>query len=117
VAGGTVNLTGDTVDGNMAGGKTGLKFFESSYFAWGGGLYVASGTVTLCNDTVENNVAAAHQPGWGAGIGIASTGATVYIDAATVANVINNTSYHVINNTPYGGRTDNIDGPYILQNC
>jgi hypothetical protein len=112
VAGGTVNLSDDTLDGNMAGGATGLKFFESSYFALGGGLYVAAGTVTLCNDTVENNVAAAHQPGWGAGIGI--TGGTVYIDAATVANVIKNISYHVSNHTPYGGRTDNIDGPYTL---
>jgi hypothetical protein len=107
VAGGTVNLSGDTVDGNMAGGKPGLILYSrASRFSLGGGIYVAAGTVTLHNDAVENNVATAYYGGWGAGIGIASTGTVVYIDAVTVSDVVNNTSYP--------GTTDNIDGPYTL---
>jgi hypothetical protein len=50
-------------------------------------------------------------PGAGGGIDIAS-GTTVYIDSFTVANTINNTDISGLN-----GRTANIDGMYILQNC
>jgi hypothetical protein len=105
VGGGTVNLSGTTVDGNMAGGQPVLPATRfQSRFAFGGGIYVAAGTVTLSNDTVESNVAIGWNFAVGAGLYIASQ-ATVYIDAFTLAHVINNTS---------NGTVDNIDGAYIL---
>jgi len=89
VAGGTVTLTNDTIQSNSN---------PYSSVGYGGGLYVAGGTVTLVNDTVTANTAVYA----GGGIYIAS-GATVYIDAFTLAHVINNTA-----------PTDpNIDGTYI----
>ncbi len=87
VAGGTVALAKDTVQFNGAND--------------GSGIYVAGGTATLTNDTVESNVSAAIA-GYGGGLFIAS-GASVSIDAFTLAHVINNTAA----NDP------NIDGSYI----
>jgi hypothetical protein len=98
VAGGTANLSGDTLDGNTAGGN------DLNSLSFGGAVYVAAGgTVTLCNDTVQNNLAIGSNGGGGGGLYIAP-GATVYIDAFTVANTINNAP-------------DNIEGTYILRNC
>jgi hypothetical protein len=88
VAGGAVTLSNDTVQANSVN--------ETS--AFGGGLYVAGGTVILNNDTVASNSAGSA----GGGIYIFS-GATVYIDPFTVANVINNTA----------AIDPNIDGTYI----
>jgi len=88
VAGGKITLSNDTVQSNSVN--------ETS--AFGGGLYVAGGTVTLNNDTVGSNLAGSA----GGGIYIFS-GATVYIDPFTLANVINNTA----------AIDPNIDGTYI----
>jgi len=90
VAGGTVSLSGDTVDSNSVGYYSDVS---------GGGLYVAAGTMTLTNDTVEYNGAT----GYGGGLYI-QTGDTVYIDPFTLANIINNTA----------AIDPNIDGTYIL---
>ncbi len=92
VAGGTVTLANDTVESNTA------------YWGGGGGLYVADGTVTLTSDTVQSNMSSYYP---GGGIDIVS-GATVYLDAFTVANTLNNTD-----NTGLNGSTANINGPYI----
>jgi hypothetical protein len=114
MAGGTLNLSGDTMNGNFAGGQPVLQLNPNSGFdSCGGGMYVASGTVTLCNDFVENNVAIGRADAQGAGIDISSK-AKVYIDASTLAQVISNTSYP---GTFPNGTVDNIDGPYTLQNC
>jgi hypothetical protein len=115
VAAGTVSLSSSTMDNNSATGGYGynnLQFAE----AFGGGLYVVGGTVTLCSDTVQSNSAIADptfstSDGRGGGIYIAS-GATVYIDQATVTNTINNTDAYGLNSP-----TANIDGTYILKNC
>jgi len=94
VGGGTVNLSSDTVNSNVAGQS-------------GGGLYIAGGsTVTFCNDTVAFN-----SDFTGGGMYI-EFGTTVYIDSFTVANTINNTD-----NSGLNGPTANIVGTYILQNC
>jgi len=87
IAGGTVTVTEDTVESNTAD------------FGSGGGLYVAAGTVTLTNCTVEYNGAT----GYGGGL-YSQTGATVYINPFTLANIINNTA----------AIDPNIDGSYIL---
>ena len=82
---------------------------------------MAAGTVTLCNDTVQSNSAlgglqSIPGQGFGGGIYIVS-GATVYIDAASVDNkdptVVNNNS----DSSGLNGTTANIDGSYILKNC
>jgi len=91
VADGTVTLTSDTVESNGAGCGGG------QLIGYGGGLCVAGGTVTLTSDTVESNSA-----GYGGGLFIAQ-GAIVYIDAFTLAHVINNTA----------AIDPNIDGTYI----
>jgi hypothetical protein len=82
-------------------------------------------TVTLCSVTVEFNTATGgtgttNGTAYGGGMYIVS-GATVYIDAATVDNidptvVNNNTDSSGTSTTPYSS-TANIDGTYILQNC
>jgi hypothetical protein len=117
VASGTVTLSSDFVETNQAlgGNATGGAFNSGN--GYGGGLSVAAGTVTLCNDTLEFNKAVggigAVFPGQGFGGGIyIESGATVYIDAFTVANTINNTDSSGTN-----GSTANIDGTYILMNC
>jgi hypothetical protein len=58
---------------------------------------VAAGTVTLTSDTVQSNTAATA----GGGMYIASSG-VVYLDAFTLANVINNTAH----------KYKNIEGSY-----
>jgi hypothetical protein len=105
---GTVNLSGDVVNSNFAGGLPGLRLsLAANRDAYGGGLYVAAGTVTLSDDTVENNVAVGASVAIGGGLDIASR-AEVSIDAFTLINTIGNTS-----NDPSGiGRPDDIDGPY-----
>jgi hypothetical protein len=64
VAGGTANITGATIDNNVAaggnGGPTpGVNFPPDGKGgnASGGGLYIAAGTVTLSSDTVDGNQA------------------------------------------------------------
>jgi hypothetical protein len=67
IAGGTANLAGVTLSGNLVvggNGGVGLNAFGGGRYnagypgnAFGGGLYVAGGSVTLSNDTVENNQA------------------------------------------------------------
>jgi hypothetical protein len=111
VAGGTANITNTTFGLNVASSFGGGESFGSALYVAagqvilasttvsdnnsydvGGGVYVAGGTVTLTNDTVQNNT-------YG-GFYIAS-GATVYIDAFTLANTIDN------------GNGVNIVGTYI----
>jgi hypothetical protein len=94
-----VNLSNDSV------------LHNSTSYLGGAGMYLVGGTVTLCSDTVEFNSATPGFGGFGGGIYIAS-GATVYLDAFTVANTINNTDRSGTN-----GSTANIDGTYILRNC
>jgi hypothetical protein len=114
MAGGTLNLSGDTINGNFADGQPAPQLDPNeSRDSYGGGMYVAAGTVTLCNDIVENNEAIGYAYAQGAGIYISSH-AKVYIDASTLAQVISNTSYP---GTWPIGTIDNIDGPYIPQNC
>jgi hypothetical protein len=113
VAAGSVTLQGDTLDGNEAlGGKTGPWLGSSGGNGFGGGLYAAGGTVTLREDTVDANAAtggagsALGAGGLGEGGGIyIDTPATAYLDAFTMANVINNTAL-----TSY----PNIDGSYTI---
>jgi hypothetical protein len=70
-------------------------------------MYVAGGTVSLRSVTVTSNMAVGgitYGAGYGGGLYIAA-GATVYLDAFTLANIINNTA----------DIDPNIDGSYILQ--
>ena len=70
-------------------------------------MYVASGIVSLRSATVTSNTAHSCQfsnGGYGGGLYIAA-GATVYLDAFTVANTSNNTADFY----------PDIDGSYILQ--
>ena len=122
IAGGTALLTGTTVNNNSAvgghGGTTNCGSFCSDTTGpggdgIGGGLYAAGGaTVTLCGDTVEFN-AASGGPGTtsgqgdGGGLFIAKQGTTLYLDAVTLANILNNTA----------DKDPNIDGSYVLQPC
>jgi hypothetical protein len=122
IAGGTALLTGTTVNNNSAvgghGGTTNCGSFCSDTTGPGGdgiagGLYAAGGaTVTLCGDTVEFN-AASGGPGTtsgqgdGGGLFIAKQGTTLYLDAVTLANILNNTA----------DKDPNIDGSYVLQPC
>jgi hypothetical protein len=87
----TLTLSGSTLAGNSAGS--------------GGGIRVHNGTVTLTNDTVTDNTARVA----GGGLFIDS-GATVYLDAFTVANILNNTDSSGLN-----GPTANIYGAYTLR--
>jgi hypothetical protein len=120
VRGGSVTLTSDLLENNSAtGGSAGYgPSNNSGGNGLGGGLYADGGaTVTLCGDTVEFNTAAAGNSAYGAppaqgeggGIYIAPN-TTVYLDAFTVANTINNTDDSGTN-----GSTANMDGSYILQ--
>ena len=97
--GSTAILTNCTVQGNSA---VGLNASPE-----GGGLYVASGTVTLVNDTVQGNSTlnlAYSNYGGAAAASTCVSGATVHLDAFTVANTINNTD-----GTGLNGSTANID--------
>jgi hypothetical protein len=97
IAGGTVTFTNDTVENNwatyggglyIAGGAVAFSndTVENNWAGNGGGLYIACGTVTFTSDTVEHNSAS---NGGGLYIG---KGATVDIDAFTLANTIDNTA-------------------------
>jgi hypothetical protein len=92
VANATVSVSSDTVQNNSALGGFSLANDLEFAEAIGGGLYANGGTLTLSNDTVQYNSATVSDGygGRGGGIYIAS-GATVSIDAFTVANTINNT--------------------------
>jgi hypothetical protein len=94
VAAGTVTLTGDTLGVNTALGGPGLAG-RGCGNGFGGGLYAAGGTITLLNDAVTGNAAngGASQgvTGLGEGGGLyMAPAATVYLDAFTVANILNN---------------------------
>jgi hypothetical protein len=90
VAGGTVKLTSTTLSNNVAAGGPGGS--PNGYFGagYGGGIYVGGGTVSLFNDTVQFNHAESYNLGEGGGI--ANVYGTVYLDAFTLANLINNTA-------------------------
>jgi hypothetical protein len=104
VAGGTVSLTGATLSSNTAqGGRAGQGAVSGANGdGFGGGLYVASGTVSLHNDTVTSNTAAG-TTSYGGGLDLA--GGTVYLDAFTQVNTLNNTA----------GTGPDIYGSYVLQ--
>jgi hypothetical protein len=116
VSGGTVTLTSVALSSNMAhggnaGSVTGTTDLDGGGGSgYGGGLEVAGGTVTLTSVTVTINHAlggagTAWPPGVGDGGGLyIASGATVSIDAFTLANTINNTA-------SYG--YPNIFGTYI----
>jgi hypothetical protein len=110
VAAGQVTLTATTLTGNSAvGGAGGLApqvVYNPYAFpntgpagsAYGGALFMAGGTVTLSDDSVESNScqygyqndpSALPAVASGGGMVIAQ-GATVYIDAFTLAHTINN---------------------------
>jgi hypothetical protein len=108
VIGGSVTLTSDLLENNSATGGFGSKKGGSE--AYGGGLYADGGaTVSLCDDTVEINTAYADNKCGGIYI---APNTTVYFDAFTLANTINNSD-----NSGTNGSTANIDGSYILHNC
>jgi hypothetical protein len=69
----------------------------------------AGATVTLGSDTVESNTAAGgigKQNGYGYGDGLfIATQGTAYLDAATLANILNNAA----------DKHPNIDGSYVLK--
>jgi hypothetical protein len=122
VAGGSVTLTSDVLENNSAVGGRGETGCPSGAGGngLGGGLYVGAGAiVTMCSDTIAFNVASGGAGGSGApsgqgeggGIYIASK-TTVYLDAFTVSNALNNTDSSGTN-----GTTANIDGSYVLQPC
>jgi hypothetical protein len=126
VAGGTATLDHASLLSNTAqggvGGAAGRQYRNSlpgtPGNGFGGGLFVAAGTVSLCTDTVASNTAVGANVGFpgsgqGAGGGLyTASGASVYIDAFTVANALNNTD-----NSGTNGSTANIDGAYIVQAC
>jgi hypothetical protein len=101
--GGKATISNTTFTSNLASG--GISQVEGGS-GLGGAVYVATGQVTITTSTVTNNVAfAEYIPGiGGGGIYIASE-STVYLDAFTVANTINNTA---------DGPAANIDGTYLL---
>lgn len=102
VAGGTVTLTGDTLSANSAQGGPGGAGSPGGPGGngFGGALYAAGGTLTMRNDTVTDNAAVggaggsgSGSPGKGEGGGLyIDRPAAVYLDAFTVANVVNNTA-------------------------
>jgi hypothetical protein len=119
IAGGAASLTGVTLSNNWVFGGLGASPCLAGCGGGpagpggnglGGGLYVAAGaSAALCSDAVDFNAAYGAYPGGqseGGGISIAPK-ATVYLDAFTVANTINNTA--IVD--------PNIDGSYILQPC
>ncbi len=137
VRGGTVTLTSVTISSNTAqgglGGNNGTIVGYSSYYwnygpyggsggcGYGGGIYVGSlvgptATVTLTSVTVTGNDAAGGLSGtpaggangYGYGGGLCIISGNVYLDAFTLAHLINNTG-----NFPPGGPS-NIFGTYIL---
>jgi hypothetical protein len=111
VAGGTVNLTSAVLSNNTAlggGGGSTDCCPGAGGDGQGGGLYVAGGTVSLRTDMVTSNTA---QEGFGLGPSASygggmyiAAGATVYLDAFTLAHTSNNTA----NIDP------DISGSYIL---
>jgi hypothetical protein len=104
VAGGTVNISNTTLSNNSA--VAGLAELLNGANAFGGAIYVAGGSVTITTSTVSQNDASANwQPGTsgGGGLYIASA-ATVYLDAFTAANILNNTAL----------TNPNIDGQYTM---
>jgi hypothetical protein len=107
VAGGTVTLTGDTLSSNFAQG--GDDRLSSGGMGFGGGLFAAGGTITMRDDSVTGNGAeggiqkypeVGNALSGGGGIAINAftiTQATVYLDAFTAANTINNTPFDIYN--------------------
>jgi len=113
VSGGTASLTNVTLYDNTAQGGDGANGgrvkscgpdgCSNTFYphgnggnGLGGGMYVAGGTVSLHNTTVDHNSAVAGNGGHsalaeGGGIYIA-VGASVCLDAFTLAHVINNTA-------------------------
>jgi hypothetical protein len=114
LTGGSVTLTDDFLESNSAIGGNGI----TGGSGFGGIMYADAGaTVTLCSDTVEFNKATwggvGYPYGHGAGGGLyIAPKTTVYLDPITVTNTINNTDSSGTN-----GKTANIDGAYVLQNC
>jgi hypothetical protein len=109
VAGGTVNLTSATLSSNTARGGLGGSGFRNGAggSGFGGGMYVAGGTESLRSVTVTSNMAVggfSNGAGHGGGLYLAA-GATVYLDAFTVANTSHNTADFY----------PDIDGSYILR--
>jgi hypothetical protein len=112
IAGGTLTLTSTTLTINVAQGQAlgngyGGLLTGPPGTGFGGGLYVAGGTVTLSNDTVTYNTASGTRyggsPSYGGGLYLA-TGSTVYLDAFTLNNTINNRAQY----------DPNIHGHYTL---
>jgi len=130
VAGGTVTLSADVfgttsyfgpppIENTAYGGddRKGSGLYGNGN---GGALYVAGGSVTLTNDYVISNQAAGYEYPTGGpytgGIFIAS-GATVYLDAFTVNNTYQNSTYTDLLGGGFGNPElwDNqIVGTYIL---
>ena len=121
VAGGTV-----TVDACTIGNPPGALGFNSnvaqgpslsgSGFGYGGGICVTGGTVVIKNSNIQYNVAGGYNGGgvaWGGGYGsygygggiFIASGATVYLDAFTLANTYANDATWF----------PDIDGSYVVQ--
>jgi len=119
VAGGTVTLTSNTLSSNTAQGGPGSRSGHYGQYhyvpggnGFGGALYAGGGTLTLGNDTVTGNTAQGSgvYPGLGEGGGLyIAAAATVYLDAFTLANTVNNTA-STSNNDIFGSYI----GPHIL---
>ena len=121
VAGGTVTVDACTIgnppgalglNSNVAQGPS----LSGSGFGYGGGVCVTGGTVVIKNSNIQYNVAGGYNGGgvaWGGGYGsygygggiFIGSGATVYLDATTLANTYaNNATWF-----------PDIDGSYALQ--
>ena len=110
MSGGTATLTSVSLSSNtVQGGKGGAGIIGgidgNGGNGFGGGLEVSGGTVTLTSVSASSNSAQAPSTGLGEGGGVyIASGAIVYVDAFTLANVIDNTA-----STSY----PNIFGTYI----
>jgi hypothetical protein len=113
VAGGTVTISGSTLSSNVVQGGEG---FGSGGNGFGGALDVSAGIVSLASDSITNNNAVGGlsiggslvggQVGLGSGGGIYSV-PTFYVDASTLAIVVNNTASS-------GTAYDDIVGAYMV---
>jgi hypothetical protein len=100
IAGGSVSLLDSSMSDNVAQASGTMIPFR---WAEGGAVCVAGGTVTMRDDSVTGNSANGHARGFSGGLYIASA-ATVYLDAFTVANIVNNTASGISNDI-YGAYT------------
>jgi hypothetical protein len=100
IAGGFVSVLDCSMNDNLAQASGPII---PPHWAEGGAVFVAGGTVTMRDDSITGNSANGRARGIGGGLYIRS-GATVYLDSFTVANIVDNTA-STSNNDLYGSYT------------